>query len=87
MRKYQLALVTKTSDSAKKKALESVKEMLKEVKISEEELGEKDLAYPIKRENKGFYTSFLFDAESLPQGFEKKLNSDDNILRHLLIKL
>jgi ribosomal protein S6 len=87
MRKYQLALVTKSTDSAKKKAMESVKEMLKDVKLSEEELGEKDLAYPVKRETKGFYTSFLFDAESLPQGFEKKLNSDDNILRYLLIKL
>ncbi|OGH11346.1 MAG: 30S ribosomal protein S6 [Candidatus Levybacteria bacterium RIFCSPLOWO2_01_FULL_36_13] len=88
MRKYQLTLVTKSSDSAKKKAIDSVKGMLKAAKIEkEEELGEKDLAYSIKRETKGFYTNYLFSADSLPAGFEKRLNADENVLRFLVIKL
>ncbi|OGH02608.1 MAG: 30S ribosomal protein S6 [Candidatus Levybacteria bacterium RIFCSPHIGHO2_01_FULL_37_17] len=87
MRKYQLTLVTKSTDPVRKKAIDSVKEMLKGSKLQEEEIGEKELAYPIKRENKGFYTSFLLDTEALPTGFEKKLNADDNILRYLIIKL
>lgn len=88
MRKYQLALVTKSSDSAKKKALNEVKEILKTSKIEkEEELGEKDLAYSIKRETKGFYANFLFNADALPANLEKKLNADENVLRFLVIKL
>lgn len=88
MRKYQLALVVKATDSAKKKALGEVKDMLKTSKIEkEEELGEKDLAYTIKRETKGFYTNFLFNADALPANLEKKLNADENVLRFLIIKL
>lgn len=88
MRKYKLSLVVKSGESAKKKTIDSVKEMLKSAKIEqEEELGEKELAYSIKKETKGFYTNFLFDTESLPAGFEKKLYSDDNVLRFLLIRI
>lgn len=88
MRKYQLAVVVKSTDSAKKKVIDSVKEMLKGAKIEQEEdLGEKELAYSIKKETKGFYTNFLFDTENLPAGFEKKLYSDENVLRFLLIRI
>ncbi len=88
MRKYQLALVTKASDSVKKKVLDGVKEALKDAKIEkQEDLGEKDLAYPLKKETKGAYSNFLFDTEALPVGFEKRLYADENVLRFMLIKL
>lgn len=87
MRKYQLTVVTKTTDGAKKKVADIIAGVLKGSKVSEEDLGEKQLAYEINHQTKGNYFNFLFEAEKLPEGFEKRLNSDDNILRFLLANL
>ena len=39
----------------------AVKDLIKGAKFTkEQDLGEKGLAYPIKKENKGFYFNFLF---------------------------
>ena len=78
MRTYQLVLVLKTSltEANRKKFLETVKEWR-----------EKVLAYVIKRQEKGFYQNFVFEAkEDLVSGLEKKLTASDNVLRHLLLR-
>lgn len=88
MRQYQLALVLSPSltDLNKKKFFDNLKITLKGAKISkEEDLGEKELSYSIRRETKGLYTNLLFDTEVLPSDLERKLNSDDKVLRHLLL--
>lgn len=89
MRSYKLILVDKgsLSDALRKKLITSVKSLLKDLKIVEEnEVGIKSLAYKIKKETSGFYWDFALEGEVIPHGFEKKLLENDNILRHLLLR-
>lgn len=89
MRSYELVLVLRPAlkDVEKKKLLDSVKEWLKGLKITkEEDLGQKALAYSIKKETAGIYLNFLLEGETVPQGLEKKILVNDNILRHLLLR-
>jgi len=89
MRNYQLVLVLKASLSEvqKKKLLETIKSWLKGVKIvKEEEWGQKLLTYSIKRESSGFYLNLLLETKDFPLDFEKKLVSQDDVLRHLLLR-
>ena len=89
MRAYELILVTKASltDTLRKKLITGVKSLLKDLKIvKENEIGQKSLAYKIKRETNGFYLDFTLEGETVPSDFEKKLLENDNILRHLLLR-
>lgn len=89
MRSYELILIVKTSltDVLKKKLVAGVKVLLKDLKIvKENEIGQKSLAYKIKKETNGFYLDFLLEGESIPSDFEKKLLENDNILRHLVLR-
>ena len=89
MRNYQLVLVLKPSlsESDRKKALEAVKTLLKGLKVTkEEDLGSKALAYKIQGELTGHYFDLQLEGENLPQGFEKKLQENSDILRHLLLR-
>ncbi|MBI2443430.1 MAG: 30S ribosomal protein S6 [Candidatus Levybacteria bacterium] len=90
MRIYELVLVLKTSltETQRKKLVEQIKELLKNVKVAkEEEWGQKPLAYKIKRELAGFYHLFHLESDTaLEKGFEKRLIANENIIRHLLVR-
>ena len=89
MRVYELALVLKTSlsEAQRKKALDEIRGLLKDLKITkEEEKGEKQLTYKIKKEEAGFYMDFVFEGENIPPDIEKKLLNNENVLRHLLVR-
>jgi len=89
MRSYELILVVKTSltETLRKKLITDVKALLKDLKIvKENEIGQKALAYKIKRETNGFYLDFALEGETVPGNFEKKLLENDNILRHLVLR-
>lgn len=90
MRLYELVLVLKTtlSEPQRKKLLEQIKEQLKGLKVTkEEEWGQKPLAYKIKREFAGFYVLMQLESETgIEKGFEKRLTTNEDVLRHLLIR-
>jgi len=89
MRAYELILVTKASltDALRKKLIIGVKALLKDLKIvKENEIGQKALAYKIKKETNGFYWDLVLEGENVPVDFEKKLLENDNILRHLFLR-
>lgn len=89
MRIYELALVLKSSlsQAKRKKAVDTIKSYLKDLKITkEEDIGEKSLSYKIKKEDTGYYMDFLFEGDSIPVDFEKKLLANEGVLRHLLIR-
>jgi small subunit ribosomal protein S6 len=90
MRSYDLVIVVRPTltDEARKKLVDTVKTFLKDVKFTkEEEWGQKPLAYSIKKELAGYYYFFQFETEmSVPVGFEQKLLTNENILRHLLLR-
>lgn len=89
MRSYELILVAKSSltEALRKKLVLGIKALLKDLKIvKENEVGQKSLAYKIKRETSGFYFDFVLEGENVPVDFEKKLLENDNVLRHLLLR-
>ena len=89
MRQYKLILVARSTlkDADRKKLLDSVVAMLGKVKEKTSEMGQKPLAYPIKREVSGNFSKIEFEADTIPQDFEKRIQANENILRHLLIKV
>jgi ribosomal protein S6 len=88
MRTYELVVVLKPVPEAdRKKLLETVKFLLKGVKmLSEKEWGSKALKYKIKHELTGFYYDFEFEAEKVPADFEKRMINTDGVLRHLVVR-
>jgi small subunit ribosomal protein S6 len=91
MKNYQLVLVLRNAltEANRKKLLESVKDMLNGAKFTkEEEWGVKPLSYAINKELSGFYVHYLFEMkENIAKDFEKKLNVNEDILRHLLLRV
>ena len=89
MRNYKLIVVLKgdLSKETKKKTIENIETWVhaKETKVTE--LGEKKLAYTIKREKKGDYVVMEFGSENVAVDFEKRLVNSDDILRHLMIRV
>lgn len=89
MNSYRLVLVLKSTltEAERKKFIEGLKSWLAELKIiKENEWGQKPLSYSIKKQLSGFYIELALEGENVPQGLEKKLQTSDNILRHLLLR-
>lgn len=93
MNKYEMMFIVKAtmeSDEVKntvdnvKKTIESLKGKVAELK----ELGEKKLAYPIKKELNGYY--YVLQCEMSKEAeaeLTRKVSINENILRHLIIRL
>lgn len=90
MKNYQLVVVLKTtlSEANRKKLLESIKSWVKGAKFTkEEEWGEKVLSYTIKRQTAGYYVNYLFELkDELAKDIDKRLSTNEDILRHLLLR-
>lgn len=90
MRLYELVLVMRPSlsEADRKKLLDSIKDALKDMKITkEEDMGQKPLAYKIKKEIAGvFHTIHMETENTIPTEFERRLIHNENIIRHLLIR-
>ncbi len=90
MRKYELVLVLKTSlsEAQRKKVIDTFKSWLKDAKFTkEEEWGQKALAYPINKEVSGYYVDFVVELENIPSDFEKRVQTNEDVLRHLLVRV
>jgi small subunit ribosomal protein S6 len=90
MRQYRLFVIIRSSlkEADRKKLFDSIKDLLGKVKVGKvEEWGQKPLAYPIKREVSGVFAKIEFEGENIALDLEKKLLANDNVLRHLLLKI
>ncbi len=93
MTKYEIMFIVKATQEkesvdATAKALEKVITGNKSKVLEFKELGEKKLAYAIKKEISGYY--FLMQVEATHEAiseFDRKALLDENVLRHLIIKL
>lgn len=90
MRKYKLVVILKRS--LDKKAVEKftaeVKKLAGEVKNEKlTELGEKKFFYKIKKEQSGIYLLWEFESEKVGADLETKLRLNDDVLRHLLVRV
>lgn len=90
MRLYELVMVMRPSlsEADRKKLIDSVKDMVKDMKITkEEDMGQKPLAYRIKKEIAGVYHALHLETEkSITEDLEQRLLHNDKIIRHLLIR-
>ncbi len=93
MNKYEMMFIVKAN--ADEKAIANTAKSLKDVitsmkgKISDEkELGNNELAYPIKKETVGYYfvVDFEANAETVAE-LDRKARIDESVLRHLIIRL
>lgn len=89
MNKYALTLILKPDleEKVRKELLDSVAK--KFGKMEKEELwGNRDMAFKIGRQTKGYYVHYFFEAE--PQNvrsLDKDLKMEEDILRHLLVRV
>lgn len=92
MNSYYLTLVLKPDieEKERKTLLDSmVKKLTGEAgKVEKEDLwGVKDLAYPIKKQTKGFYAHFEINADpKIVTGLDKVLKVEEDVLRYLLVR-
>lgn len=89
MRSYKLVLLLAPDlkKESRDKLFDEIKKWLGVIKNDKiDSLGEKKLAYPIKRERRGEYAVMNFEAETVDLDLNKKLLIKDEVLRHLLIR-
>ncbi len=92
MTKYEIMYIVKTTmeDDAIKKVSEDVKALINgDSKVIEfKDLGKKKLAYEIKKELNGAYYLMIVEASNeVIKEFDRKCLINENVLRHLVIKL
>ncbi len=93
MNKYEIMFIVKTT-SGKDKAKEVIENMKKIITtgkgkvVDTREMGERKLAYPIKKETNGYYVVLTIEANAeVVKEFDRRASIDEAIIRHLIIKL
>ena len=92
MNKYEMMFIVKATmeESNVKTAAENVKKLAESLKAKVEsfkEMGQKKLAYPIKKQLRGNYYVFNVEASvAAVREFDRKAKIDENILRHIVIR-
>ena len=93
MSKYEIMFIVKATNESDviKATAEAAKKIITNDKskvLDFKDLGEKRLAYPIKKEISGYYYVMQIEAtvEAIKE-FDRKMLIDENCLRHLIIKL
>ena len=74
-----------------KNTAENMKKVLTDAKakiIEEKSMGQKELAYEIKKFNTGYYYLFVVEAsKEAEQEFNRVARINENLLRHLIVKV
>lgn len=93
MDKYEIMFIVKITleESVVKSTVESLTSIITDMKGKVEnskDMGQRELAYPIKKEISGFYYVLTVEAshEAIAE-FDRKARLNENILRHQIIKL
>jgi small subunit ribosomal protein S6 len=93
MKRYEVMFIVKSTNEAEeiKKTAEDIKKIVSDTngKVVEfNELGEKKLAYSIKKEISGYYYVMTIEAnKETVSELDRKASINENVLRHLIIKL
>ena len=93
MTNYEIMFIVKTTMESQniKKTIDNMKKIITDGKgkiVETKEMGERKLAYPIKKELSGYYYVLKVEANSeTVHEFDRRALIDETILRHLIIKL
>ena len=92
MNKYEIMFILKSNDEeAIKTQVSELKAIITDMKgeiVNEKEMGNRKLAYPIKKELNGYY--FVMQVEASHEAiseFDRKALINETILRHLVIRI
>ena len=90
MRKYEVTFIFRTEEDRMSAAKEAVKSILekKSAKIlKEEDLGERTLAYEIKKQSRGRYFFYELEMDGLEiDSAEKEIRLNSDVLKFLFVK-
>ncbi len=90
MRNYEAVFIFKPEEENFKTGLDAVREELKKAEAvisKEDDMGSRELAYPIKKENRGHY--FCFYAQIKPENIikiEKTVKLNKDVLKYLFVR-
>ena len=92
MNKYEIMFIIKAELDEKgikdtEKAMEKVLTDMKSKIVNTKDMGQRKLAYPIKKQVRGYY--FVLNVEATKEAikeFDRKIKLDENVLRHLIIR-
>lgn len=93
MRKYELMFIVKTTmeQSAASTLANSYKKLITDEKgevTNFKEMGQRKLAYEIKKQTNGFYFLINFSANTdTIKELDRRLRLDENVIRHMIINL
>ena len=93
MNKYEMMFIVRPDmeEAEIKKTAESMKKVLTEAKakiLEEKSMGQKELAYEIKKFNTGYYYLFIVEAtKEAEKEFNRVSRINENLLRHLIVKV
>lgn len=93
MNKYEMMFIVKTTEQQENavKVAEDLKSIITSMKgeiTDSKDLGNKKLAYPIKKEITGFYFVVNFNANNeIISELDRKARINENVLRHMIIRL
>ena len=94
MKKYEIMFIVRT-DIEEKEVKDVVSSMKKNLKdngaklIEEKDMGQRELAYEIKKHNNGHYFLFVVETENnkATSEFDRLALINENIIRHLIIRV
>lgn len=93
MKKYEIMFIVKATMEAEaiKNASSDMQKLITSNKgkvLEFKEMGEKKLAYPIKKELNGYYFVMQVEAtHEIISEFDRKASINESILRHLIIRI
>ena len=92
MRKYEIMYILKADldEAARKEEMDKLAKIISdnggEVLKTDESMGLRDLAYPIKKETKGYYVVLKANMENATiNEFNRLVHIDACVLRHLIV--
>lgn len=92
MRKYELVFILKPSlnKTEQQKIIKKMSKIITDLKgkVNKKDVwGKKSMAYPIKKQKEGIYVKFNISLPEDKMGdWREKIQLEDNIIRHLLIR-
>ena len=92
MRKYEIMYILRADldDAARKDVMDKLAAILTDngakVENTDESMGLRDLAYPIKDQNKGYYVVLKVSMDNVAiNEFNRLVRINPNVLRHLIV--
>ena len=93
MNKYEIMFIVRPDmeEAEIKKTAESMKKVLTDAKakvLEEKAMGQRELAYEIKKFSTGYYYLFVVEAgKEAEQEFNRVARINESLLRHLIVKV